>query len=79
MALYEYECENCHIQFEQIVSKSDPDAGKCPKCQGRKTRRLISKFPVGGQGDLRESTLHGCHGDFTGVEGDDHGHHHHDD
>ena len=70
MALREYYCEPCRYRFEQLVFKNDPDEGKCPKCKGTQTRKLISKFAVGGQGDLRESTQHGCHGCHTG-------HHHH--
>lgn len=78
MALYEYYCEPCHNAFEQIVSGStDPDAGRCPRCKSQEqTRRLISRFAIGGQGDLRESTVHGCHGHFTGLGGPDHGHGH---
>ncbi len=75
MALYEFYCDPCKSKFEQITSSSDPDQGKCPKCQGKKTRRMISKFAVGGQGDLRETTFHGCHDNFDGVSG---GHDHHD-
>jgi hypothetical protein len=48
------------VGFEQIVGYSDPERGKCLKCGGYRTRALISKFAVGGRGDLRESTLHGC-------------------
>lgn len=59
--LYEYFCETCDLLFEQITSFSDPDSGKCPKCQSKDTKKQFSKFAVGGQGDLRESTLHGCH------------------
>ncbi|MCM2323199.1 MAG: zinc ribbon domain-containing protein [Oligoflexia bacterium] len=61
MALYEYYCDSCRLKFEQLTSDRDPDKGKCPKCQGNNTRKLISRFAVGGQGDLRESTMHGCH------------------
>jgi putative FmdB family regulatory protein len=81
MALYEYFCEACQARFEQITSSTDPDAGKCPKCHGKKTRKLISAFRVGGRGDLRESTMHGCHdahvpvgsGDGEGGGGHVHG------
>ena len=74
MALFEYFCEKCRFQFEQITSSGDPDAGKCPKCQDKKTRKLISAFKVGGRGDLRESTLHGCHdAHVTPGEGHNHG------
>lgn len=68
MALYEFYCETCQSQFEQITSSSDPGMGKCPKCHDKNTRKLISRFAVGGQGDLRESTVHGCDGPM-GAEG----------
>jgi len=62
MALYEFYCEACDHQFEQITRSNSPDKGKCPKCQSKdRTRKLISAFSVGGRGDLRESTMHGCH------------------
>jgi putative FmdB family regulatory protein len=62
MALYEYFCEVCQKKFEQITSSSDPDQGMCAKCGTKSEKKLISRFRVAGQGDLRESTLHGCHG-----------------
>jgi putative FmdB family regulatory protein len=61
MPLYEYFCEPCQLKFEQITSISDLERGKCPKCADLSTKKLFSRFAVGGQGDLRESTLHGCH------------------
>jgi len=69
MAIYEYYCETCQIRFEQITSSSDPDMGKCPKCKQKNTKKLISQFAVGGRGDLRESTLHGCHGCEAATNG----------
>lgn len=82
MPLFEYFCSACQKKFEQIVSSSDLDAGRCPGCGSQKARKLISRFAIGGQGDLRESTMHGCHdydgspgGDsHGGHEGHDHGH-----
>lgn len=71
--MFEYFCGGCQAKFEQIVGFSDPDKGKCPKCNGYKTQRLVSRFAVGGQGDLRESTMHGCDHpshDFEGSSGD---------
>lgn len=80
MALYEFFCESCQLLFEQITSSGDPEQGKCPKCNQKNTKKLISKFAIGGQGDLRESTMHGCHEHYTGMphsHGD--GEHHHED
>jgi len=75
--MIEFHCQSCKVIFEQITTSSDtgadPDRGKCPTCGTERCERSVSRFAVGGRGDLRESTLHGCHGDFTGVDG----HHHH--
>ena len=61
MALHEYLCESCQHRFEHLTSGMEPNPGHCPKCKSAQTRRLISVFRVGGRGDLRESTFHGCH------------------
>lgn len=66
MVLYEYFCEECALVFEQITSNSDPEQGKCPKCSVKTHQKLISQFAVGGRGDLRESTMHGCHECYHG-------------
>ena len=74
MALYEFYCEACDHRFEQIARSDSPDKGKCPKCQSKdRTRKLISPFAIGGRGDLRESTMHGCH-DCHVPAGPGHGH-----
>ncbi|MDR3606901.1 MAG: zinc ribbon domain-containing protein [Oligoflexia bacterium] len=79
MPLYEYHCDDCDADFEQLTSERDPDQGKCPKCHKNHTHRLISKFRVGGQGDLRESTWDGCHAPGSLSDGSDDGHHDHHD
>ena len=61
MPLLEFRCRACGHEFEQVTKDNDPTRGTCPKCQSRDGERLISRFAVGGRGDLRESTLHGCH------------------
>jgi putative FmdB family regulatory protein len=38
---YEYECEKCHHQFEQVQKMKDEPVKTCPACGG-KVRRLIS-------------------------------------
>jgi len=41
MPLYEYECEKCGHQFDQIV-KFDADPPPCPECEG-KTKKKVSQ------------------------------------
>ena len=42
MPIYEYECEECHYQFEELHPFTDEKIMKCPKCGGR-ANRLISQ------------------------------------
>lgn len=41
MPLYEYQCDACGHQFEQIQKFSDPLVDTCPKCGGP-VRKLLS-------------------------------------
>jgi putative FmdB family regulatory protein len=41
MPTYEYECEKCHHQFEQIQKMADDPIKTCPICGGE-VKRLIS-------------------------------------
>lgn len=46
MPLYEYECEDCEIQFELKRRFGDEaDVSECPHCKG-KARRLFSPVPI---------------------------------
>jgi putative FmdB family regulatory protein len=40
MPTYEYECPKCGHAFEKFQSISDPPVKTCPKCRGRKVKRL---------------------------------------
>jgi putative FmdB family regulatory protein len=41
MPTYEYECEKCHHQFEQVQKITEEPVKVCPICGG-KVKRLIS-------------------------------------
>jgi len=41
MPTYDYECPKCGHRFEKFQSISDPPIKTCPKCRGRKVKRLI--------------------------------------
>jgi len=45
MPLYEYICENCGYEFEELVSDSDSDI-KCKKCNSPVKRKVSSFFSV---------------------------------
>lgn len=43
MPLYEYQCESCQEEFEQIVRFSEADLmPACPKCGSQETHKKIS-------------------------------------
>ncbi len=68
MPLFEYYCGYCKHKFEDLATTSRSKSALCPKCNRKTEQRLISKFAVGGQGDLRETTLHGCHDAHVDLE-----------
>ena len=61
MALHDFTCRKCSPHFVSLVRAQDSEPTACPKCKSTEVEKKIARFAVGGQGDLRESTLHGCH------------------
>ena len=51
MPIYEYRCEQCRYEFEELVGFSEPPP-KCPKCDSEKVNRLLStpRFSLKGDG-----------------------------
>jgi len=41
MPTYEYICDACEYEFDELQSFSDPPLTKCPKCGKKKLRRLF--------------------------------------
>lgn len=44
MPIFEYECQNCHHQFEFLILPSQPAEPECPKCHSRKLEKVLSLF-----------------------------------
>lgn len=40
--IYEYRCETCGAEFERLILRSTQVA--CPRCQGTRVERLLSRF-----------------------------------
>jgi len=48
MPIYEYRCERCGAQFEELTSSADAAHISCRQCTSRRVTRLLSAFAVGG-------------------------------
>ena len=42
MPIYEYRCENCKYEFEELIFPDEPPIEDCPKCTKKEVRQLIS-------------------------------------
>ena len=66
MPFYEYECQKCKTQFEELISISTRDeeeaALKCPKCGAGELHRIVSKFATqqGESGPKMSSSAPSC-------------------
>ncbi|OAI24853.1 FmdB family transcriptional regulator [Methylosinus sp. R-45379] len=44
MPLYSYECQDCHAEFELLISASDTPV--CPSCGSEKLQQQVAKICV---------------------------------
>ncbi len=45
MPIFEYRCEDCGGEFEDLVPHAERDEPQeCPCCGGKKSKRLMSRF-----------------------------------
>ncbi len=57
MPIHEYECGDCHTQFEKLVRFSTRQEDvECPQCGARRSRQLVSLTASVGHGSRAEST-----------------------
>ena len=54
MPLYEYKCESCSFEFEELANKNSVDLVKCKKC-GKDTKKVMSSFSSVVVGSSKES------------------------
>ena len=64
MPIYEYRCESCGEEFEELVRLDTPDEEiECPACAQHTVKRRLSTFAVGGGvrlGTATSSSSAGC-------------------
>jgi len=48
MPIYEYRCEQCGAQFEELTSSNGAGDVRCRQCAGLQVTRMLSAFAVGG-------------------------------
>ena len=60
MPLFEYQCLSCDRRFEEFVlGDAKP---RCPECEGRRVRKLLSVFAVSSGAPSREAAPSGSCG-----------------
>jgi len=57
MPLYEYRCQECGHEFEELVPFSAADDVACEKCGSKRTERLVSGFACASGGGSSDA---GC-------------------
>ena len=44
MPTYSYECRKCGHEFEELVRSPTDNGVSCPKCRGKRLRKMMSTF-----------------------------------
>lgn len=42
LMMFDYQCDVCFNEFEELVDRDNPGTVKCPVCDSSKTRRLVT-------------------------------------
>jgi putative FmdB family regulatory protein len=61
MPIYEYACESCQREFEELVFRQD-EVVHCPTCGSDQARKLMSIFATTGSTRLRGGSCGSCSG-----------------
>ena len=62
MPIYEYKCDECGSEYEQIRRMSDADRDlECPSCKSHEVKRQLSSFATsGGSSSGGAAEMAGC-------------------
>jgi putative FmdB family regulatory protein len=59
MPIYEYACQDCQHEFEELVMRRD-EIILCPACGSNQARKLMSRFATTGETRLRGDACSCC-------------------
>jgi len=66
MPLYEFHCNRCDCDFEELVMGEGQDV-RCPSCKGKRIKKLMSAFAhKSGDAFVSSSGGSGCSGCTSG-------------
>ncbi|HAS87833.1 MAG TPA: zinc ribbon domain-containing protein [Desulfovibrio sp.] len=51
MPIYEYKCDVCGHEFEELVFSSSTENPSCPECKSKDTEKQLSSFSSGASSD----------------------------
>lgn len=74
MPIYEYACLDCHKRvsvFFRTISEASDEAARCPICDGKNLRRLVSRVSVARSEDSRMDALADDDSLLSGLESED--------
>jgi putative FmdB family regulatory protein len=61
MPIYEYQCEECTKEFEDLILAGCSEPDTCPQCGSHRITRLVSTFGfVGGSAGGAKSACASC-------------------
>ena len=55
MPIYEYKCAKCGTKFEHLSRNAKDLPDRCPECQGRSIKKVLSAFSVSSGSSRDES------------------------
>jgi putative FmdB family regulatory protein len=59
MPVYEFLCQDCEKEFEELVLRHD-EVIRCPKCGSQRATKLLSSFAVTGSARLGGAACSSC-------------------
>lgn len=65
MPIFEYRCNGCGNQFEELISREKSDSVACPKCTSGDTEKLVSApggITMSQSGSVPSCVSSGCPG-----------------